>query len=113
MAMRSVLIAASLAALLSSCLGNDPTVGTGPIALSPQAQQNYQRYLKARSPGFFVVTEDGQDSIYNYCSSGRCYRTSANEVIYECEQLAEDRDCKVYASKGRVVWKTAAEAAAN
>lgn len=106
-----ITIAAALIGLtLVGCLPADPNVGEGPITLSPQAQQNFEEYKTARSPGYFVVTEDGSGSFYNYCSSGRCYRTSSNEVIYRCEENAGGRDCKVYASKGKVVWRTEAEA---
>ena len=103
----------TLAALLGGCLPNDPTVGSGPITLSPQAQRNFEAYKSQRSPGYFVVTEDGRGSIYNYCSSGRCYRASANEVIHRCEENADGQQCKVYASKGKVVWKTEEAATQN
>lgn len=113
MTLKSAIAAAAFATLVSGCLPNDPTVGTGPITLSPETQQNYEAYLEERSPGYFVVTEDGQGSFYNYCSAGRCYRTSANRVIHECEKRADGRSCKVYASKGHVVWKTNPETATN
>ena len=113
MKVKQTIAAAAFVTLVAGCLPNDPTVGEGPITLSPQTQQNYQAYLAARSPGYFVVTEDGQGSLYNYCSAGRCYRASANNVIHECEKRAGGRPCKVYASKGKVVWKTEVETAAN
>ncbi|MGI9418799.1 MAG: hypothetical protein ACR2RA_13270 [Geminicoccaceae bacterium] len=108
--MKIIAIATPLLGLaLVGCLPPDPNVGKGPITLSPQAQQNFEEYKTARSPGYFVVTEDGLGSFYNYCSSGRCYRTSSNEVIHRCEENAGGRACKVYASKGKVVWQEEVE----
>lgn len=109
MFMRTAFVAFALGTLLSGCLPADPNVGKGPITLSPQTQQSYEEYLATRSPGYFVVTEDGGSSFYNYCSAGRCYRTSSNEVIHRCEENAGGRSCKVYASKGNVVWQEEAE----
>ncbi|MGI9452414.1 MAG: hypothetical protein ACR2QH_17505 [Geminicoccaceae bacterium] len=103
---RLAVTAATLLLTLTACLPNDPTVGTGPITLSPGSQQNFEAYLEKRSPGYFAVAEDGGGSYYNYCPSGRCYRDSANKVIHECEKNNVGKPCKIYASKGKVVWKT-------
>lgn len=111
MIMRKAFVILALGTLLSGCLPPDPNVGKGPITLSPQAKQNFEKYTATRSPGYFVVTEDGGSSFYNYCSSGRCYRTSSNEVIHRCEENANGRPCKVYASKGAVVWQKDADPA--
>ncbi len=113
MTIRTSIFALALGTMVSGCLPPDPNVGKGPITLSPQTQANFEAYKATRGPGFFVVTEDGKGSFYNYCSSGRCYRTSSNEVIYRCEKEAGGRDCKVYASKGNVVWQTEAEPQEN
>lgn len=111
---KTIAVAAPLLGLaLAGCLPPDPNVGKGPITLSPQTQQAFEKYQARRSPGYFVVTEDGNGSFYDYCSSGRCYRTSANTVIYRCEELSDGRPCKVYASKGNVVWQTEAEPAGD
>lgn len=113
MDVKTAMTVAVVGVTVGACLPNDPTVGQGPITLSPGAERNFEAYKQERSPGYFVVTEDGQGSFYNYCSSGRCYRTSANEVIHRCEERAGGRSCKVYASKGRVVWKAEEEPAKN
>lgn len=113
MNVKPIIAAAAFLTLVTGCLPNDPTIGEGPITLSPQTQQNFEAYKKARSPGYFVVTEDGQGSLYNYCSAGRCYRASANNIIHECQKRAGGRPCKVYARNGNIVWKTDVETAAN
>ena len=109
MTLRTALVAAFLGIIVSGCLPPDSNIGKGPITLSPQAQQNFERYKAERSPGYFVVTEDGRGSFYNYCSAGRCLRTSSNTVIHRCEENAGGRDCKIYASKGEVVWQKDAD----
>jgi len=102
-----------VALLLSACLPNDPTVGTGPITLSPGSQRNFEAYLEQRTPGYFALAEDGGGSSYTYCASGRCYRSSANKAIYQCEEINEGKSCKIYASKGKVVWKKEVAEAEN
>jgi hypothetical protein len=89
---------------LTACVADDPNIGTGPIELSSATQQHFEAYKKERTPGFFAVAVDGNGSFYNYCSEGRCYRTSANTVLYKCEETS-GKSCKIYASKGNVVWK--------
>jgi hypothetical protein len=105
MKLRTGILATAILTLVGGCLPPDPNVGTGPITLSPGVQQSFEAYKAERSPGFFVVSEDGRRSFYNYCSAGRCYRSSSNEVIHRCEQNSGGKDCKVYASKGQVVWQ--------
>ncbi|NJO36633.1 MAG: hypothetical protein HC871_02190 [Rhizobiales bacterium] len=110
---KRMMIAAFFASLAGGCLPPDPNIGTGPVALSPNVQANYQDYLETRSPGYFAITQDGSGSFYNYCSAGRCYKTSSNSVIHECEKINPGKSCKVYASKGQVVWQTEGALAAN
>ena len=111
MRIKLALVSIALAPALAACLINDPTVGTGPITLSPGSQKNFEAYLEKRSPGYFAVAEDGGGSHFDYCSSGRCYRESANSAIYQCEKNNVGKTCKIYASKGTVVWKRDIETA--
>lgn len=102
-----------LGPMLTACLANDPNVGSGPIALSPGSQKNFEAYLEKRAPGFFAVAEDGAGSYFDYCSAGRCYRESSNTAIYNCEKNNIGKTCKIYASKGKIVWKKDVETAEN
>lgn len=113
MSIRIALMAPLLGLALSACVGNDPNVGTGPITLSQGTQKHFEAYQKERSPGYFAVAVDGNGSSYNYCSEGRCLRSSANRVLYRCEKLADGRPCKIYASKGKVVWKEEVDTVEN
>ncbi|MGI9434255.1 MAG: hypothetical protein ACR2Q4_05410 [Geminicoccaceae bacterium] len=97
---------------LTACVIDDPNVGTGPIELSAATQEHFEAYKKERTPGFFAVAVDGHGAFYDYCPDGRCYRSSSNDAIYRCKK-ANDKECKIYASKGNIVWKTDPEAAEN
>ena len=87
---------------LGACV-QDPSVGTGPIELSPRVQAGFEAYQKERSPGHFAVSIDGQDAAYNYCPDGRCIRGSKMDAIHRCEK-SSGRTCKIYGANGKVVW---------
>ena len=89
---------------LSACLPKDPSVGSGPIELSRNAQEGFEAYKKERSPGHFAVAVDGSTYAYNYCSAGRCYAGSKPAALHRCEQRSRGTPCKIYGSKGQVVW---------
>lgn len=95
-----------LALGLAACL-EDPTVGRGGITLSPQAQQGFEAYKQVRSPGHFAVSRDGQAYYYNHCPDGRCRRGYKLDVIQKCESYSRGSPCKIYGSRGEVVWQDA------
>lgn len=94
---------------LSACLPRDPLVGTGPIELSRNTQNGFEKYQSEFKPGHFAVAVDGRAYSYNYCS-GTCKKSSKMRSIYRCEQRSGGTPCKIYGAKGEVVWETDPEA---
>lgn len=99
------IVAPVIALSVSACLPRDPSVGTGPIELSRNVQRGFEAYKAERAPGHFAVAVDGSTYAYNYCSEGRCLKGSKASSIYRCEQRSNGKPCKIYGSKGQVVWE--------
>ncbi|MGI9493596.1 MAG: hypothetical protein ACR2QF_14460 [Geminicoccaceae bacterium] len=99
---RLAVTAVMIALSLSACV-RDPSVGTGPIELSPRVQAGFEAYQKERAPGHFAVSIDGEEAAYNYCPDGRCVRGSKTEAIHRCEKRSGGMTCKIYGANGEVV----------
>lgn len=96
-------MAAALA--LTGCADiRDPAVGTGPITLSAEAEKALAEYRARRTPRYFAVSTDGQAYYYSFCDSGRCLRQVKTEVVEKCESFSGGVPCKIYASRGDIVW---------
>jgi hypothetical protein len=95
--------AAALALLALTAACASPSVGQGPIQLTPRTEQALQRYMALASPEVFAVTEDGAFSSAVYCPETAC---RGNEVHLALERCRLDgRRCYVYAMGRQVVWR--------
>jgi len=101
--LKGLAIVAPIIALTLGACARDPSVGTGPINLTPRVQAGFDAYQKERSPGHFAVSIDGKDGAYNYCPDARCRAGSKADAIYRCEK-SSGTTCKIYGSNGNVVW---------
>jgi hypothetical protein len=96
-------LAFAACAFLAACAG-DQQPGGEPIAISKEANDHLQNYLKqtqAGRMGAFAVSTSGGAAYYSICESGGCngqYNFSA-EAIRGCEKFGRGR-CVVLASNG-------------
>lgn len=90
--------------LVLACQTTSERVGVGPVKLSPLSFETFQIYL-GRTPLVFVVTEDGADPYYIYCSEVGCDPNRAiNEALERCAGRY-GRPCKIWAIRDEIVWK--------
>lgn len=82
----------------------DPTIGKGPVKLSDGATKAFTDYQARQVPRFFAVSTDGKAFFYSFCDAGRCIRQAKTQVIDKCETFSNGVPCKIYASRGKVVW---------
>jgi hypothetical protein len=87
---------------LGGCLTPAPEA-TGPIQLSPRANQALAGYAERYSPTTFVVSVDGSSAFYSFCQDYRCQPDNPQRVIDRCEEIS-GKKCVVYAEGGRYVW---------
>ena len=99
---RSQILAALL--MLTGCDALQSSVGSGPIALGPVAQQAFDDYQAREFPRYFALSEDGGAFFYTYCPANRCRRTPQSQIIRRCETYSEGVPCRIYARSGKVVW---------
>ncbi len=96
----------SLFFLIASCSNVPVEVGSGPIELSPRAQNAYEEYASSRKPDMFVVTEDGKYFQYSYCREARCRSGGGTaRAIAECQVFSKGQRCYVYDRGGNIVWE--------
>ena len=93
--------------LCAACATNDPDVGTGRVILTPRVQASFEEYKARDAPLYFLVTESGVSSYYNYCGGGfNCTRSAARmQALDQCRRQNTGEDCKVYAIGRTVVWR--------
>lgn len=82
----------------------DPAVGQGPIALSPDVEKGFAEYKARNAPRFFAVSTDGNVYYYSFCDVGRCLKQLKTQVIRKCEANSGGVPCKIYGSRGEIVW---------
>jgi len=82
----------------------DPSVGQGPITLSPYVEQAFAEYRSQQKPRYFAVSADGEAYFYSFCKSSRCLRQVKTKVISKCESFSNGVPCKIYGSQGKAVW---------
>ncbi|MGI9491879.1 MAG: hypothetical protein ACR2QF_05690 [Geminicoccaceae bacterium] len=99
-------IGSSVAALLmlAGCSISDPSIGTGPVALGPAAEEAFADYQAKSFPRYFALSEDGSAFYYTYCPDSRCLRKPKTQIIHQCETFSRGIPCKIYAHNGKVVW---------
>ncbi|MDF1585885.1 hypothetical protein [Marinimicrococcus flavescens] len=93
-----------LCAVLAGCLVNTQS-GRGPLTLSPQVEEAYQRYLETETPLAFAVSTDGQWASYVYCPDrGPCIGGERAKAVEYCERSG--KTCHIYDHMGRILWRT-------
>lgn len=81
-------------------------VGSGPITLSSRAQRKFRQYLEEPYPEYFAVTLDGAYAGYSLCYHDSCDGPGLKAIaVSACERSGGGRNCKLYAFKGKVIWK--------
>lgn len=110
----------SLAAVLLGCIitagcqstgGPDSRaslIGSGPVTLSLDVQKKLQRYMTAKVPMGFAVTEDGSDANGVTCllkTNLACRGLVAIDIVHHCERETGKR-CLIYALGRDIVWGT-------
>jgi len=99
--------------LLAACSPNhEPTeqpleIGKGEINFSVSAMATFRYYTRQKMPGEFVVTKDGERGFYSYCTynpNTECRENTSEQLLALCRERS-GKTCKVFATKGKVVWK--------
>lgn len=85
----------------------DPAVGQGPITLSSDVEKGFAEYQARNAPRFFAVSTNGNAFYYSFCDVGRCLKQVKTQVIRKCESYSGGVPCKIYGSRGEVVWASA------
>jgi len=101
---RCKILAVAIMLTAAGCSNIDPSVGTGPITLGPASEKAFTDYQAKPFPRYFALSEDGSAFFYSYCSGNQCLRSAKTQVIHQCETYSDGIPCKIYASKGKVVW---------
>jgi hypothetical protein len=112
--MKKLLGIVVLGLLLSGNAYTKDYTGTGEIKLSDQVIRNFQHYIqikkvnkKRADPGIFMITLDGSESYYYYCShnlSGGCLNNMGYKEMKRCKD-AHKQECALFAKRRVVVWK--------
>ncbi len=113
--MKSLILAVCVLVSLSACQ-NDSTVGSGPLTLSPDVQEYFDKYMKYTSPVVFAVSTDGNAAEYLYCPEaydGCIPGINTFHVLESCEKLSGGVPCKIYAREHRIVWEGAIHGTAS
>lgn len=81
-------------------------VGSGPITLSGHAKRQYRRYLEEPYPEYFAVSFDGKYGGYSLCYHANCDSPGLKAIaVSACAHDSKGLDCKLYAYRGKVIWK--------
>ena len=103
-----------LSLLLNGNAYSKSYTGEGEVKLSNQAISNFQNYIRLKKingkkadPGIFMITLDGSNSYYYYCThnlGGGCMNNAGHAEVTACKKYTK-KECKVFARKRRVIWK--------
>ena len=96
-----------LGLLFISSPANAGTTGSGELKISSGVFNAFLKYLRGgtnKVPDKFLVTLDGKDSYYWYCSHGTCVAGGDSGDIKVCE-LHYDKECKIFAKRRTIRWK--------
>ncbi|MEG3616995.1 hypothetical protein V5T82_00875 [Magnetovibrio sp. PR-2] len=99
---RSSVLIAVTAILLSACQSN---YGQGELRLAGSTVRGLEKYMAESHPTVFAVSMDGTRYRYYFCSIVTCGDNGAayHKAIQECEN--ELHECKLLASRKRIVWQ--------
>jgi hypothetical protein len=96
--------------LLSACV-SAPKYGFGPVQLTPDQQKFYDKYLNRislrkdkKEAWAFAISPTQNYARYIYKSGGRHTRAQ-EKAINLCNDGVKIKDCKIYDTNGKVVWK--------
>jgi hypothetical protein len=90
---------------VSGCSNVPVEIGSGPIRLSAEAQDFYEKYSSSTSPIVFVATKDGEFFQGYYCEDLSCRGGSGTaRAISECQYMSKGKRCYVYDRNGTIVW---------
>ena len=83
--------------------------GKGELTLSNDTVNKFINYIRGnftKSPYLFVVSNDGNTSIYFYCPSGpnNC-RGGDEAALTQCQRYSNDIDCSLFARTRTIMWK--------
>ena len=93
-----------LAAFVVTGCRNYDAPGSGPLILTPQAQERFDTYLVDSHPDTFILSIDGQYAAALTCPSTRCsFSGDVGRWIRQCEKKADIR-CAVFAKGRTIVW---------
>lgn len=110
MKLRLIALAAIGAFTLAACQTNADFYGNGPITLSNNVTDGFERYKKNFNPGAFAISLDGRSAGWSYCPAGQCGGSNSLMLaIHSCQESG--KTCKIYAMGPTVVWNHSAPAA--
>ncbi len=96
--------------LLSACV-SAPKYGFGPVELTSDQQEFYDKYLTRinnrkdkKEAWAFAISPTQNYARYIYKSGGRLSRAQ-EKAIRLCNDGVKVKDCKIYDINGKVVWK--------
>ena len=112
--MKKIIGIVVLGLLLSGNAYSKSYTGEGEVKLSNQVISNFENYIKLKKvkgqkadPGIFMITLDGSNSYYYYCShnfGGGCMNNAGHAEVTACKKYTK-KECKIFARKRRVIWK--------
>ena len=87
-----------------------PEKRPGALKLAPAVEALFNTYLNKPMPGVFAVSVDGRAASYNFCHVAIICaerRKVERHALERCRARSEGVPCRVYAWRGKVVWKDA------
>ncbi|MEM7226704.1 MAG: hypothetical protein AAF495_27280 [Pseudomonadota bacterium] len=96
-----MLIFLTLAAVADTALA-DSAVERPQVIASEKCQRIFTRYKQEFRPLFFVVSEDGELCLFNYCRNACRQNNQRNRALLRCERMSEKK-CFVYAAYGQII----------
>ncbi len=100
-----VLAGISLSGCQTTGGGSSVGPGTGPVKLSQNAYESYQRYLNSNKPLAFALSKDGKTSAWYYCIEYGCTAHRVlGRTIAQCEFRSKGVPCHLFAKERKIVW---------
>ena len=100
--MKGSLVVLSICAVL---IGGCTAGGSGPILISKQVEQGFEKYKQLQNPSHFAVSENGRYYGYSYCSDSKCLQGGQSIALYSCKRFAGSIPCKIFARGTTIVWE--------
>ncbi len=81
-------------------------IGAGDVLFTKLTRQHFEEYLAAPSPGFFLVSTEGDWSEATWCDRDGCAEEDLPTWLESCGRpLGEGQRCWVFAYRGEIVWR--------